>query len=234
MSIDINILARELQPSRTSILFGAGSSLPSGGPLTSDLCADICKACNIAYDNTLSLADVGTLAEIGNKRREMINVIRSKSKGLVPTAGLLNVPLYQWKSLFTTNYDELIEMAYAKSKIPLSSYSSNFDFGNDSSNATPLYKIHGTIQNDRTSGHQSSMVISNGDYDLSSQYRELIFDLFLTETSKNDFLVIGHSLSDPDLNISINEALRVKKKSVIAHALVGRLKRIAGEVGLAG
>lgn len=133
---------------------------------------------------------------------------------LRPTTGLLNLPLYDWKDIFTTNYDTLIEQAYKKSERPLKVYSSNFDFDeSETRNITALYKLHGTLENDRSFGHQSSMVISNEDYELATEYRELLFDRFLHETSRNDVLIIGHSLADGDLNIVLNEAIRRKRKS---------------------
>ena len=37
----------------------------------------------------------------------MISEIKTLFKNLKPTAGLLNLPIYDWKSIYTTNYDDL-------------------------------------------------------------------------------------------------------------------------------
>ncbi len=220
MPIDLQVLCRELKPSTTSILFGAGSSIPSGGPSGTELGKSLCESLHIDYDPSLPLADIGTLIEIKHKRRDAVNVIRGRMAPLKPTTGLLNLPLYDWKDIFTTNYDTLIEQTYKKAGRALKVYSSNFDFDESSTrNTTSLYKLHGTLDNDRSHGHQSSMIISNEDYELATEYRELLFDRFLHETSRNDVLIIGHSLADPDLNSVLNEALRRKRKS----GAIGRL-----------
>lgn len=213
MAIDFEILCRELKPSNTSILFGSGSSIPSLAPSTKEFIEAICKMVPIDYDSTLTLADVGTLAEMANKRKEMVNIFRNKLKGLQPATGLLNLPLYDWKEIYTTNYDELIEDTYRLARRDLAAIASNFDFSEERSNTSLLFKIHGTLAHDRSFGHKSSMVISNGDYELAQEYRELIFSRFLSEVSRNDFLVIGHSLSDPDLNAMLAEIIRRKKSS---------------------
>lgn len=214
MPIDLQMLCRELQPSKTILLFGSGSSIPSGAPSTQELAKAICEQFVIDYDPTLTLGDVATLGELKRTRRELVTFLVKTLERLVPTRGLLNLPLYGWKSLATTNYDSLIELSYKRSSKPLSVASSNFDFDSvDDRGSTPLFKVHGTLERDRSIGHTTSMVITNEDYDVATQYRELVFDRLLHETSKNDVIVIGHSLSDPDLNVVLNEAARRKRSS---------------------
>ncbi len=214
MPIDLVTLCREITPQRTAILFGAGSSVPSGGIVGSALAKQICEKFGLEYDSSLSLAEIGTLAELKVGRRDLISLVQKMYDGLRPTRGLLNLPLYDWKDIFTTNYDDLIEQVYAITRKDLPVYSSNFDFNDDaSSSLTSLFKLHGTLQNDRAFGHRSSMVLTTDDYELASEYRELIFDRLLHETSRHNVLVIGHSLADPDLNAILAEAARRKKSA---------------------
>ena len=218
MPIDLQVLCRDLQPSRTILLFGSGSSIPSGAPSTPELSKAICDQFGIEYDNTLSLAEIATLVEIRRPRRELILFVESKLRDLTPTRGLLNLPLYDWKDIVTTNYDDLIEKSYQRSSRPLNVNASNYDFGDDH-NAPHLYKIHGTLKEDRSTGHRSSMILTSGDYDNATQYREQVFDRIIHETSRNDVVVIGHSLADPDLNTVLNEAARRKRSAGAAGKL---------------
>lgn len=210
MPIDLQVLCREIQPSRTVLLFGAGSSIPSGAPSAAELCKAICQMSGVTYDPTLSLADIATLVELKGQRREMVQFIFNMLAPLKPTRGLLNLPLYDWKDIVTTNYDDLVEKSYARSAKPLDVKSSNYDFGEDGTDAR-LYKMHGTLGKDRSVGQLVSLVLTNEDYENATKYRELVFDRMLHETSKNDVVVIGHSLADPDLNIVLNEAARRKR-----------------------
>lgn len=218
MPIDLQILCRDLQPSRTILLFGSGSSIPSGAPSAKELSEAVCGQFGIDYDSTLSLAEIATLAEIRRPRRELIKFVEDKLRNLKPTRGLLNLPLYDWKDIVTTNYDDLIEKSYRRSNKPLNVKASNYDFGDDNS-APNLYKIHGSLGQDRSTGHSSSMILTSEDYDNSAQYREQVFDRIIHETSRNDVVVIGHSLADPDLNTVLNEAARRKRSAGAAGKL---------------
>jgi hypothetical protein len=212
MPIDLRILCRELKPEGTALLFGAGSSIPSGAPSGGTLSQRIANQFEVNYDSTLTLADIATLIELRHPRKELVEYVDSLLEKLAPTKGLLNLPLFDWKFLFTTNYDTLIERAYKKACKALRVYSSNFDFG-DGPAGVELFKIHGTLGQDRSLGHQASMVLTNEDYEHSQRYRELVFDRLLHETSRNDVLIVGHTLADPDLAVVLKEAIRRKKAS---------------------
>jgi len=102
------------------------------------------------------LSEIASLAEQKTSRKELITALRDILRNLKPTGGLLNLPLYSWRSLFTTNYDDLIEQCYGRRSIPLATYSTNFDFGNNADpSATKLFKLHGTIDKDVCDGHKS-------------------------------------------------------------------------------
>ncbi len=214
MPIDLQVLCRQIRPTKTVILFGAGSSIPSGGLSAAQLAEKLCLKFRMAYDATLNLADVATLVEMRNPRRDLVSYVRELSANLRPTRGLLNLPLYEWKDIFTTNYDTLIEQAFERARKPLQVLASNFDFQDETrEDAISLFKLHGTISKDRSFGDRTSIIITQGDYDLASEYRELLYDRLLHETSRYDVLIIGHSLADPDLTPILNEAISRKRSS---------------------
>jgi hypothetical protein len=119
MPIDPSILCRQIEPENTVLLFGAGSSIPSGGMSGAHLAERIADHFTIDYDPSLSLSDVSTIVERRYTRPDLISYVRSLISNLAPTGSLLNLPLYDWKSIYTTNYDLLIEKAYARAKKPL-------------------------------------------------------------------------------------------------------------------
>ncbi|MBE2983712.1 SIR2 family protein, partial [Enterobacter hormaechei] len=86
----------------------------------------------------------------------MITELRKMFEDLKPTGGILNTPLYDWKSIYTTNYDELIEQSYNSSQKRIRPISSNFDFSSAGGADTLKYfKLHGTIDKDIVDGIQS-------------------------------------------------------------------------------
>ena len=214
MTIDIQILCRQLNPEETILLFGAGSSIPSGGLLGADLALEIAKNFNLNNAELLSLQEISTVVEKKYSRQELINFLRSIINPLNPSGSLLNIPLYPWKAIYTTNYDTLIEQAYRHKKKELTVYRSNFDFTlRESTVGTKLFKLHGSIEQDISDGHKSRMILSAEDYDLTDQYREQLFDNFRIQSSSSHMLIIGQSLSDPDLKLIIDEALRRKREA---------------------
>jgi len=127
MPIDLAQLVDQIQPVNTVLLFGSGSSIPSGAPSTSKIVDHLSKRLNI-QDEKFTLAEIASLIEKRDSRRRLVTEIRSLFAFLRPSGGLLNLPLYDWKSLYTTNYDELIEEAYKLKSKDLTTYASNFDF----------------------------------------------------------------------------------------------------------
>jgi hypothetical protein len=171
MPITVKQLADSVEPPRTVLFFGAGSSVPSGGPTGSALITHLSARFNLTPAD-FSLSEIASLAEQKTSRKELITALRDILRNLKPTGGLLNLPLYNWRSLFTTNYDDLIEQCYSRRSISLATYSTNFDFGSDTDpSVTKLFKLHGTIDKDVCDGHKSRIILTEADYDQTIDYR---------------------------------------------------------------
>ena len=214
MPISVADLIRGLDPERTVLLFGAGSSAPSNAPSVQDLKNHFESMFGIS-GKEYSLAEQTAIIEnkTGN-RAALVGALRDRFKGLIPTGALLNLPLYDWKSLFTTNYDRLIEDSYYRRSRPLASYSSNFDFGPKAdARAVQLFKLHGTIEKDISDGDHSRIILTQNDYDATTDYREELFDRLKADLAGSHLIVIGHSLADQDIKGIVDRALTLKAKS---------------------
>jgi SIR2-like domain len=215
MPIDLTILSRHLEPARTVLLLGAGSSIPSGGLSGAQLAERIASEFAIEYDASLYLSDIATIVEKRVGRPALITFVRKSIEPLYPTGSLLNLPLFPWKTVYTTNYDTLIERAYGRARRDLVVYRSNFDFSiRGHELATRLLKLHGSIEEDVVDGKNSRIILTNKDYEVTSEYRESLYDSLRLDVSHSNLLIIGHSLSDPDLKNVVDEALRRKRESV--------------------
>jgi hypothetical protein len=118
MAYSIQELIKTIDPTRTVLFFGAGSSVPSGAPSAADLAQAIRLKFEI-QNQALGLADVASLAEKKTNRKQLVAFVRSNFLRLHVTGGLSTLPLYEWKSIYTTNYDKLIEEAYDKSRLTI-------------------------------------------------------------------------------------------------------------------
>lgn len=216
MVIDVERLARDLNPEQTVLFFGAGSSIPSGSPSAQELTNSI--AAKFAVDpQGFTLAEVAELAELSADRSALIRHLRTLFPKPDPTGGLSNLPLYAWKSIFTTNYDELIEKCYERRKKPLVTYTTNFDFSQTVSGESQyLFKIHGTIKHDVSDGHKSRMILTVSDYDRAEEYREFLFNRLGGDMAGNNLLIVGYSLSDPDIKAVVDRVISLQSKQGVA------------------
>lgn len=214
MTIDISILARQIVPEETAIVLGAGASIPSGAPSGDELRNSLGQEFQIDNYANFSLSDLASLIEGRRDRSSLIQALRRRIANLQPTGGLLSLPLYPWASIFTTNYDDLLEKAFSRSHKELKVYSSNFDFQAGGLTAEQsLYKFHGTVEKDISDGHQSRMIITSRDYDEVTSYRESLYSTLELLMQTKSILIIGNSLADQDLRNIVSEAQRIKSTS---------------------
>ncbi|WP_420860332.1 SIR2 family protein [Algirhabdus cladophorae] len=213
MVISVNTLVSNILPSQTVLLFGAGASLPSGAPSVGKLINDLDAL--LTEDTTgFSFAEVCSLVELKKSRKELVRQVRNSFRGLKPTGGIQSIADYDWVSIFTTNYDDLVERGFSKKNKQIRIYSTNFDFGDPCPpNSTPIFKIHGTIGLDVSDGHRSRMILTEEDNDLVEDYREALYDRMKNDLNANDVVIIGQSLSDPDLDALVKRAIRLNRKS---------------------
>lgn len=213
MTIEISRLVSELTPTNTVLFFGAGASIASHAPSVSQLFESFKETFNLDH-NGYSFREYTGIIENRFTRQRLIEELRKLFTGLKPTGSLLNLPLYEWKSLYTTNYDTLIEECYKKQNKDLTAYVSNFDFTtNANPNTTKLFKLHGSINSDICDGHASRMIITDTDYDHTQTYREGLYDRFKADLYGANLIIIGHSLADEDIKSIANRAAEITTKT---------------------
>jgi SIR2-like domain len=212
MPILLKDLAKEVSPMNTVLLFGSGSSIPSGAPPVATLIQKFSKAFDVEADG-YNLSEIASICEAKTSRRRVIDLVRELCSNLKPTGGLKNLPLYPWKSIFTTNYDDLIEQAYTGKGKKVRVYHSNFSFTtSDESEDGALFKLHGTIEHDICDGHTSRIILSEADYEQTETYRDSLYDRLKGDLAGSDLIIIGHSLADPDIKTVVNRAAAINAK----------------------
>lgn len=215
MTASIQELVDEIIPERTVLIFGAGASIPSDAPSVANLIARISRDFKIDSEG-LTLSEISGLAERKRNRRDLIAAIRDEFKGVRGKGSILNLPLYDWKSIYSTNYDEIVEYAYSKADKKLTVFSSNFDFTiHTDASATKLFKIHGTLKNDVSDGHASRLILTDLDYDQTQDYREALYLRLAGDlTAGTHVVIIGQSLADPDLREVVQRAISINQKAM--------------------
>lgn len=212
MPIDVQVLCRNLDVPNTILIFGAGSSAPSGAPTATQLTARL--SVKFGVSPALSLSDMSTVIEKKFERKPLIEYLTTLFQGVSASGGLRNLPDYDWAGIYTTNYDTTVEKAYEARAIALNVYSSNYDFSGDvDQSSQSLYKIHGTVGKDVSLGHQERMILTAADYDRAQEYRQILYARLGEQMLSRSVVIIGQSLADPDLKALVDQALDAKSKN---------------------
>jgi hypothetical protein len=214
MSIKLSEMIEGIEPSKTVLFFGSGSSIPSGAPSVGRIVEQVSRDFNIDVEG-YSLTEITGIAEEKKSRSKLIACLRGMFNKIRVTGALLNLPLYDWKNIYTTNYDKLIEQAYAKKDKQISVITSNYDFREQKyPEATKLYKLHGCIEKDISDdGCQSRIIISESDYDNTSEYREALWDAFRHDINSSSVVIVGYSLADQHIKDLVSRAISINNKS---------------------
>jgi SIR2-like domain len=213
MPITLQALKAAINPLRTALILGAGASVPSGAPTGSQLAAGLWKSLANSDPKSNDLLETASFLTRTYGRAPVVNEIRRVLSGLKPTGGLAGLPVFQWRQIFTTNFDELIEKAYQQRGLPISVIRSNYDFTNtETSEGTKIFKIHGCITQDVSLGHKASMLLTETDYERFETYRQASFASLQSALMIGDILIIGQSLRDPHLFELIKRTLTAKRE----------------------
>jgi len=221
--ISIDALARAIKPSHTSLLIGAGACVPSGAPTGSQLAIELWKRVAGTEPLSFDLKETATILQRRFSRRAMVDVLVKILSPLRPTGGILGLPQFGWENIFSTNFDKIIEMAYAQQGVPLTPIRSNYDFSSrEAPQGARLFKIHGCISQDESRGDKSSMTLTEYDYESHKQYRQLLFTRLSTSLLEGDVLVLGQSLRDSHLSELMRDVSKAKQQGSLGqiYALV--------------
>jgi hypothetical protein len=209
------ILEEQCRQGRLVLLLGAGASIaakdskgnspPSGRELAVLLSKKF-------LGGQFSNAELSSVAEYAVSEQSLLQVqqfISDVFQPFEPTESHLLLPKFQWGGLATTNYDLLVEKAYAQVPGALQKPVAFVENGDqviqafrDPKNIMFL-KLHGCIT--RISNERCPLILTKDQYITYRQGRDRIFEHLHGWAYEHTIVFVGHSVQDPDIREIIFE-----------------------------
>lgn len=221
MPVTLIQLCQQIFPANTVLVLGAGASIPSGAPSGPELARQLWRNLEGSEAPTTNLTEVTSILVRNHTRRTVIERISESLKKLKPTGGLLALPALNWKRVYTTNFDYLIENAYKINNIDHTVIRSNFDYSSkENSSGVQIIKMHGCCSQDEALGSKLSMVLTEDDYENYKRTKQIIFSSFEGALLTSDVLIVGQSLRDRHLYDLVRDCLLARAQGAPGRVFV--------------
>lgn len=223
-------ISQRVHTGNMALFLGAGASHAAGGPLGGKL-TDLIKKRFPKIDQSLS-GFIEVCQDVIDtppyNRNELEDFIRSKLDLLQPTEEHKIMTKCDWAAIFTSNFDDLVEVAYRTAPERLKPcqalYSDRFQVNTADRSRVYLFKIMGSVT--AIEAETGNMVLSRADYNRAlvrrRKYLELLSDFVKTGT----IAFVGYSFGDRLVLDIIDEIVEIHGKERLpwSYALFDRLE----------
>lgn len=197
MDKNVETIVDLLRHRKVVLFLGSGASEPAGAPSTSN----IIKILKEEFQNTDSDADnlLDLCQDItdtpGYDLRILEGFVKSLLSGLKPSKWHQILAQQNWKAIFTTNYDRLIEEVYSQSPLRQLATVATVKFENPINDPSKifLYKLMGSIIDNE---QESNMILTRSQYHKNLNSRSKTFDLLFDLVASGTMLCVGYSGKD--------------------------------------
>lgn len=209
----INQFAQLALDERISLFMGAGGSCDAGYPNWKGLFEPMAQALNLTITESTDFYKLAQYyannfgqSELRNKINDVINTNYYMSP-------LLNELIETgFSNIWTTNFDNAIEMYYRNRNILVNKIFRDFDFSNiDINKRINIFKMNGDITN------LDGIVATQSDYENYYDTHKLMMMFFKRELISSTFLFIGYSFTDHLILDCLSEITRYLGSSTNYH-----------------
>jgi hypothetical protein len=182
------------------LFLGAGVSIDSGAPSGDELAQELVEEFLKPEHRGYALDEICQIIEANFGRQTLDAWLTRRFERLTPADPLLQIPEFQWKSIYTVNFDTLLEASYARNRNCTQNlrpfYSDEDKPDALRSDEVALYKLHGCLSRiDAEIGHP---VLTKRDYARVQRTRRNLYHRLFADGSDLTILYVGFSRRDPD------------------------------------
>lgn len=182
----------------------AGNWLPTAIGLRDDLWAEfmLTEQERVAPPKLglLSLEHSSALIEAKVGRGPLVEYVGRRFRVTQPLWPHAALPFFNPKAIYTTNYDELVELGWQRhTSLPRISPVFSPPHSSIGEGWTPLYKPHGTAQHSAGAVGEGGIVLTQFDYFTMLENKREMLRSFLENMKSNCVVFIGYSFQDMDI-----------------------------------
>lgn len=208
----MSYLAKQILEGKAVLFLGAGASYNcknrnsqrigfTGKQLNEKICETFLGDKEVANEMNLEVASSMAIRTAGRARFDQF--LKDLVHEFEPTLEHSLITQFRWKSIFTTNYDEAIEVAYRDNRNSLQKIERVL-CDNDSlqhilvqTDRLPLIKIHGCIS--RPNDRNVPLVIASSDYRRHQDNRSSLYQTLFESLSNDIVIFYGYGLMDANI-----------------------------------
>jgi len=197
IEIFIRDFVKDLNEGTASIFAGAGLSIPAGYVNWSDLMSEIAEDLGLNITIETDLISLAQFHVNENRTRSKINrkILDEFVEDVEETENHKIISKLPVSSVWTTNYDKLIEKAFQnENKVVDVKYSNNQLLTTKPKRDIVIYKMHGDVN------HPSEAILTKEQYENYHRTHEPYINALTGELTTKTFLFIGFSFTDPNLD----------------------------------
>jgi len=197
IEVFINDFVKDLNEGTASIFAGAGLSVPAGFVNWIDLMAEIAHDLGLDINNEKDLVSLAQFHVNENRTRSKLNrkILEEFTEDTHETENHKIIARLPISSIWTTNYDQLLEKSYFKeNKVVDVKYTNNQLLTTKPKRDIVIFKMHGDVN------HPDDAIITKEQYEQYHSTHEPFINALAGELTTKTFLFIGFSFTDPNLD----------------------------------
>lgn len=185
-------MTKQILDGEISLFLGAGVSCSAGYPTWADLLKECAEEMGFQINNTMNLYLLAQYYANFKGYNELKKIVNEHINNFGENSTLVdNLLKFNFKTIWTTNYDTIIEKNLEQRKILSNAIYDDADLVNiNPNNRVNIYKLNGDINN------LKNIVITQSDLEDYMEKHKILLTFLKKELVSNTFLFLGYSFKD--------------------------------------